>query len=160
MLDIIIGVLVFIEVLVALLLIGIILMQQSKSGGGLGGMGGGVTETVFGAGAGNVLTRATVILASVFLGITLVLAIITGHRKQGSSIIERGGAPEAAAVVPASAPAAESATATETTPEVNTVTTKAVEAVPAPAAAAEAVPATPAAPAAVETAPAAAQPTP
>ena len=74
--------------MIALLLIGIILIQQSKSGGGLGAVGGGVTETVFGAGAGNVLTKATVILAASFLCMTLLLAIITGHQDAAKSVIE------------------------------------------------------------------------
>ena len=80
MLNAIIVLLTAIDVLAALLLIGIILIQQSKSGGGLTAMGGGMTESVFGAAAGNVLTKGTVTLASIFLGITLILAVITGHR--------------------------------------------------------------------------------
>lgn len=77
-----------IEVLTALLLIGIVLIQQSKAGGGLTAMGGGMTETVFGAAAGNVLTRGTVMLASVFLAVTLLLAVITGHRGPRRSVAE------------------------------------------------------------------------
>jgi len=90
MLDFIVGFLTVVEVIVALLLIGIILIQQSKSGGGLGSMGGGATETVFGASAGNVLTKATVVLAALFLGITLILAVITGHRQnRRQSVVTR-----------------------------------------------------------------------
>ena len=89
MLDFIIIFLTIIEVIVALMLTGIILIQQSKVGGGLGAMSGGVTETFFGAGAGNVLTKATVILASIFLGTTLLLAIISGQRRPGQSVIEK-----------------------------------------------------------------------
>ena len=81
-------ILTIIQVMIALLLTGIILIQQSKSGGGLGAVGGGVTETVFGAGAGNVLTKATVILAAFFLCMTLLLAIITGHQNEATSVIE------------------------------------------------------------------------
>lgn len=88
MLGFITALLTILVVITALLLIGIILIQQSKSGGGLGAMGGGMTETVFGASAGNVLTKATVILAAVFLGLTLVLAIITGHRRPVRSVVE------------------------------------------------------------------------
>ena len=82
------GLLTAIEVLAALLLIGIILLQQSKAGGGLGAVGGGMTETVFGASAGNVLTKVTVVLAAVFLINTLLLAIIAGHRQAGRSVVE------------------------------------------------------------------------
>ena len=49
MLSLVINLLTFVEVLAAFLLIGIILIQQSKAGGGLGAMAGGATETVFGA---------------------------------------------------------------------------------------------------------------
>ncbi|MBT4820608.1 MAG: preprotein translocase subunit SecG, partial [Lentisphaerae bacterium] len=86
--DVIVSILTVIEVLTALLLIGIILIQQSKSGGGLGAMGGAVTETFFGPASGNVMTKITVYLAGIFLGLTLVLAIITGHRKPGRSVVE------------------------------------------------------------------------
>lgn len=88
MIDIIIAVLTVFEALIALLLIGIILIQQSKAGGGLGAMGGGMTETVFGASAGNVLTKATVVLASIFLGITLLLTVITGYRRPARSVVD------------------------------------------------------------------------
>ena len=88
MLSFFIGVMTVLEVIMALLLIGIVLIQQTKAGGGLGAMGGGMTETVFGASAGNVLTKATVILAALFLTNTLMLAIITGHSGQGKSLAE------------------------------------------------------------------------
>jgi preprotein translocase subunit SecG len=107
MLDIITIVLTVIEVLVALLLIGIVLIQQSKSGGGLGAVSGGVSETVFGPTAGNVLAKATVVLASCFLGITLILAIITGHRRPGRSVIES--LPDKQVSTPAAAPPAAAA---------------------------------------------------
>ncbi len=67
------------EVIIALLLIGIVLIQQSKSQGGLGALSGGMTESIFGAATGNVITKATVVLATVFLVNTLLLAILTGR---------------------------------------------------------------------------------
>jgi preprotein translocase subunit SecG len=101
LINVVVYVLTFLEVLTALLLIGIILIQQSKAGGGLGAVGGGVTETVFGATAGNVLTRGTVILASIFLGITLLLAVITGHSSGGRSVVDDMAPEEPAAEMPA-----------------------------------------------------------
>ena len=88
MLDAIVTLLIIVEVLAALLLIAIILIQQTKAGGGLGAVAGGMTETMLGPSAGNVLTKATVILAAVFLGVTLLLAIITGQRRAHRSVIE------------------------------------------------------------------------
>lgn len=65
-------------VVISLLLIGIILMQPSKSGG-LGATFGGIGESVFGAQAGSHLTRATVIMTAVFFLLTLILASLIGH---------------------------------------------------------------------------------
>lgn len=140
--NIVLGVLYVVEIIVALLLIGIILIQPSRSGGGLGAMGGGVTEAVFGAGAGNVLTKATVILATVFLVLTLALVVITAHRKGARSVVEelpaasevqRPPEPAAAATVPAVEPAAPAAEAVPTTPATEGEVPAAGEAAPAPA---------------------------
>lgn len=77
--NILIGFLIAVEIIVSLLLILIVLVQPSKSGGGLGGAafgGGGMGEQLFGARAGNVLTKATVIFAVIFLLNTLALALL------------------------------------------------------------------------------------
>ncbi len=68
-----------VSMICALLLIGIILIQQSKAGGGLGAVSGGVTESMFGASAANVLTKATTWIAAVFLVSTLLLAASAGR---------------------------------------------------------------------------------
>ncbi len=121
--NIAIGILTTVEVIVALLLVGIILLQPSKAGGGLGGMGGGVTEQVFGATAGNVLTKVTVWLASIFMGITLSLVVLGAHRQgtASKSIVETGNGKPAAtapAKAPATAPAAPKAPAVPAAPAV------------------------------------------
>ncbi len=77
-LGILTGVLYALVVIVALLLIGLILIQPSKSGG-LGATFGGVGESVFGAQAGSHLTKATVVLTAVFFICSLVLATLIGH---------------------------------------------------------------------------------
>jgi preprotein translocase subunit SecG len=74
-------------VIIALLLIGIILIQPSKSGG-FGGSFGGVGESVFGAYAGSHLTKITVVLISLFLFFTLLLATITGRKPAEKSVAE------------------------------------------------------------------------
>ena len=74
-------------IIVALLLIGLVLIQQSK-GGGFGGSFGGVGESVFGAHAGSHLTKLTVILTTSFFVLTLLLAVIVGHRNRGRSVAE------------------------------------------------------------------------
>lgn len=88
-------------VLVALLLIGLILIQHSK--GGLGSTFGGVGEAVFGARAGNHLTKMTVILTTLFFVLILILAVIAGHR--GDHSLKLGTAVKPAAAVPATVPA-------------------------------------------------------
>ena len=65
-------------VIVSLLLIGIILIQPSKSGG-MGAAFGGIGESVFGGQVGSHLTKATVYMTAVFFVLTLVLAALIGH---------------------------------------------------------------------------------
>ncbi|MCC5845938.1 MAG: preprotein translocase subunit SecG [Verrucomicrobia bacterium] len=77
--NILIGFLIAVEVIVSVLLILIVLVQPSKSGGGLGGAafgGGGMGEQLFGARAGNVLTKGTVLFAVIFLVNTMALALV------------------------------------------------------------------------------------
>ena len=79
--EIVITVLYTVVVIVALLLIGLILIQQSKSGG-FGSTFGGVGESVFGAQAINHLSKLTVILTTVFFILTLLLAALSGQRAE------------------------------------------------------------------------------
>ena len=65
-------------VVVSLLLIRIILIQPSKSGG-MGAAFGGVGESVFGGKAGSHLTKATVVMTAIFFVIALLLAALIGH---------------------------------------------------------------------------------
>lgn len=76
MTDIIRIILIIVEILCCLMLIGVILLQQSKSQGMGLAFGGGMGETLFGSRAGNVLTKITVILALVFLANTALLGIL------------------------------------------------------------------------------------
>ena len=98
--NILVSVLTVADVIIALLLICLILVQQSKDSG-FGSAFGGLGESVFGAQTGGHLARLTVIFASLFLILTLSLAIITGHRKAPKSIVELEAAKtEAKAAVP------------------------------------------------------------
>ena len=73
-------VLTFPEVLVAAMLIGIILIQKSKGQGMGAAFGGTMGESLFGTQMGNVLTKATVVLAVIFLVNTTVLARLNASR--------------------------------------------------------------------------------
>jgi len=52
---------------ISAILLTVVIMIQDDQGGGLGGIFGGGSGTAFGSRSGNVLTRATSILAAVFL---------------------------------------------------------------------------------------------
>ncbi|MFO7871766.1 MAG: preprotein translocase subunit SecG [Kiritimatiellia bacterium] len=82
-------ILLFVEILSCILLVGAILIQKSK-GQGIGGLafGVGMGESLFGSGASNVLTRATVILAIVFLANTTLLALIGSVRSAPRSVLD------------------------------------------------------------------------
>ena len=72
-------------IIIAILLVLLVLIQNDE-GGGIGGMFGGGSNTAFGSRSGNVLTRATTVLGSLFLIISLGLALIS--RTQGGRGVE------------------------------------------------------------------------
>jgi preprotein translocase subunit SecG len=81
--------LVIVDILCALLLVGVILIQKSKNEG-MGGLsfGAGMGEALFGSRTGNVLTRATITLATIFLGTSLLLSVLNPTRTSSRSIID------------------------------------------------------------------------
>lgn len=88
--------LVILEAASCLALIGLILLQKSKSEGLGLAFGGGGNDSLFGARAGNVLTKATVWIGVFFLINTLVLGMMFAG-SASKSLMERASAP----VVPA-----------------------------------------------------------
>ncbi len=69
-------VLLVIHLFVTLALIGVVLIQRNE-GGGLGiGSSQGMGSFMTGRGTANLLTRATAILATLFLGLSLTLALL------------------------------------------------------------------------------------
>ena len=71
------GLAVFIFVLVCIMLMGIILMQSSKTGGMGTAMGGGAINTAFGGqGADKLLVRITSILAVSFMGLAIIIGMM------------------------------------------------------------------------------------
>ena len=76
-----IGFLTVILVLDAMFLILLVLIQLPKKEAGLGtAFGGGMTDALFGAGTGNVLTKATKWSAGIFLVMSLVLSILNANQ--------------------------------------------------------------------------------
>ncbi|MBX9795637.1 preprotein translocase subunit SecG [Sphingomonas sp.] len=67
-----------VQALVAAAMVGVILMQRSE-GGGLG-MGGSPTGLMSARGAADFLTRTTSILAVLFIGLSILLAVLAATR--------------------------------------------------------------------------------
>ena len=94
------AVLLIIHLFVTLALIGVVLIQRSE-GGGLGiGTSQGMGSFMSGRGTANLLTRTTAILATVFMALSLTLALMNrGTTGIGRPLLE--GPPPAAAPGPA-----------------------------------------------------------
>lgn len=96
-----ITILTIIDVMIAVLLIAVILVQQSKDGGFGGAPFGGAGESVFGGQAADHLTKFTVVLTALFFVVTLTLAIVTGRRPGGEKSVVEDDAAEAGISAPA-----------------------------------------------------------
>ena len=94
------------QVLVAVALIGFILVQHGKGADAGAAFGSGASATVFGAsGSGNFMTRATTILAMVFLLNSLGLAYIATQRTSKSTSLMQQETTVTVPAGPATAPA-------------------------------------------------------
>lgn len=76
-----------IEVIVAFFLVIVVLLQRSE--GGALGMGGGPSGFMTARGAGDLLTRTTWILASIFFTLGLLLTIVAGRERGAASVVDR-----------------------------------------------------------------------
>ncbi|MFT4046985.1 MAG: preprotein translocase subunit SecG [Solimonas sp.] len=82
---------VIIQVLVAVALIGLILIQHGKGADAGAAFGSGASGTVFGSrGSANFLSRSTAWLATVFFAVSLALAyLVHGQRDTSGSVVDR-----------------------------------------------------------------------
>ena len=87
--NILINVLLAIDMLVAVLMALVILMQRPKSEGLGAAFGGGVTENIFGAQTTNVLTKFTGWLAGFFFVLTFALGVLYARRSASESSLHR-----------------------------------------------------------------------
>jgi len=91
-------ILLVIHLLLAITLVIVVLLQRSEGGGlgigGGGGGGGGPGGMMSGRAAANILTRATAVLAALFIGTSLVLAMMGGTNTPRSVVDEAVSAPE------------------------------------------------------------------
>ena len=125
--NILINVLLAVDMLVALLMTLVILMQRPKSEGLGAAFGGGVTENIFGAQTTNVLVKFTGWLAGIFFVLTFVLGVLYAQRSSSDSALHKElmGMPTPAAAAtaspapPAGSPAATTAPNTATSPAAN-----------------------------------------
>jgi len=100
-----ITVLLVLQAFVTLALIGVVLIQRSE-GGGLGlGSSQGMGNFMTGRGTANLLTRTTAVLATIFMVLSLVLALLykNGTGGSGDSILN-GPVPAAGKTAPVAAP--------------------------------------------------------
>ena len=81
------GILLTIHVIVCISLIAVVLLQRSE--GGALGMGGGSTGFMTARGAGDLLTRTTWILGSVFFILSLTLTMLAGRERGASTVVDR-----------------------------------------------------------------------
>lgn len=92
------GILVAIEIIISVILIVVVLMQASKGGGLAGSFGGGQMGTVFGVRrTADFLSRATTILATIFIALSIIINMffLPGKTTSTESIIQRGSTPTA-----------------------------------------------------------------
>jgi len=140
---------VVLQVLSALAIIGLVLVQHGKGADMGAAFGSGASGSLFGAsGSSNFLSKSTAVAAAIFFASTLTLAYF-GTSRPAASV--SGGVMERAAGAPAAAPAAAPATAPANSagnavPATTPATQAPAAAAPAPSATKD-VPQAPAAPA-------------
>jgi preprotein translocase subunit SecG len=83
-------VLMIVQVLTAVGLVGLILLQHGKGADAGAAFGSGASGTVFGSrGSANFMSRATSWLATVFFAVSLALAYLVHGEREASSVIDR-----------------------------------------------------------------------
>jgi preprotein translocase subunit SecG len=100
------GFILAVHILLALMIIGLVLLQRGKGAEAGAGFGSGASGTVFGArGTATLFSKLTAVFAALFFATSLTLAYLgTRAPSEPSSVLER--AAQAAATAPPAAPAA------------------------------------------------------
>ncbi|HMQ42418.1 MAG TPA: preprotein translocase subunit SecG [Paracoccus sp. (in: a-proteobacteria)] len=81
-----------VHLILALLLIGIVLLQRSEGGGlGMGGGGGAGGGVMTGRQAANALSKMTWIIAAAFLATSITLAVLASNSADGGSVLDQLG---------------------------------------------------------------------
>jgi preprotein translocase subunit SecG len=123
------GLILGVHVLLALMIIGLVLLQRGKGAEAGAGFGSGASGTVFGArGTSTLFSKLTAVFAAMFFATSLTLAYLGARPSaEPTSVLER--AAQAAAATAASAPATQTAPAAQAAPATPTAPATA----PAPA---------------------------
>ncbi len=106
--NLMLNVVVVVQILAALCMIGLVLVQHGKGADMGASFGSGASGSLFGAtGSANFLSRSTAVCAAIFFACTLLLAYLSNDRARGpaGSVLDRP-----AIAAPASAPTAGAAT--------------------------------------------------
>ncbi len=100
------GFILAVHILLALMIIGLVLLQRGKGAEAGAGFGSGASGTVFGArGTATLFSKLTAVFAALFFATSLTLAYLGARApSEPSSVLER--AAQAAATSPPAAPAA------------------------------------------------------
>jgi preprotein translocase subunit SecG len=78
------------HVLIAVLIVGLVLLQRGKGAEAGAAFGAGASGTVFGSrGTSNFMSRATAVLATLFFLSSLTLAFYSGQRSEPGSLMEQ-----------------------------------------------------------------------
>lgn len=76
-----------VQAIIAFVLVTVVLMQRSEGGGlGMGGGGGGPSGLMSARGAADFLTRMTAILATMFVGMSIILAVIAATQHRAATV--------------------------------------------------------------------------
>ena len=90
-----VGFLIVVHTIVSILLVSLVLMQASQGGGLSGTFGGQAASSILGGqGAGNVLSKITGWLAAIFIGLAILISIMSGPNDDSSSSLVKKAAEE------------------------------------------------------------------
>ena len=90
-----IGFLIVVHTIVSILLVSLVLMQASQGGGLSGTFGGQAASSILGGqSAGNVLSKITGWLAAIFIGLAILISIMSGPNEDSSSSLVKKAAEE------------------------------------------------------------------
>jgi len=86
-----------IHLILALLMIGIVLLQRSEGGGLMGGGGGGAMSS---RGVATAMTKLTWIFAAGFIATSITLTVLAAQKSNGASVIDQIGGTQPAPAAP------------------------------------------------------------